>query len=102
MREHIYYTVTIDNGADYSAELHQQFDTYEAAEDFGNDWLKQFFFDNNIAPEDQDFDEAGFDVNEVECEGCETCCTDECPGCAQCYEDDSPTVMGWVGKDGRP
>jgi hypothetical protein len=60
------YKVSIDNGANYCGGLPGTFDTYKDAEDAGNDWLQQFYIDNDILPEDQEDDEAGFDVHEVE------------------------------------
>jgi hypothetical protein len=58
------YGITIDNGDGYSADLPDRFDTREAAESAGEDWLLQFYADNEVAPEDRDDDPAGFDVFE--------------------------------------
>ena len=58
------YGVTIDNGASYSADLPGRFDTREAANDAGKDWLAQFYADNDVSPEAQEDDAAGYDVFE--------------------------------------
>ncbi len=100
---HIYYTVSIDNGADYVGPLYPAtYATEQLAEDAGNDWLEQFYCDNGILDDDREDCEAHFDIYEHECEGCEECCSEDCEGCANCYEDQDPKSMGWVGKDGRP
>lgn len=57
---------------------------------FGEAWLAQFYIDNGISPEEQEDDEAGFDIF------CEEVADEED------MEQFDPMRDGWVGKDGRP
>jgi len=84
------YGITIDNGTSYSAALPDRFDTEEKAKAFGESWLSQFYLDNSIAPEDQEDDEAGFDVFKEEVPGDEA------------VEQYDPMRDGWVDRRGRP
>ena len=59
------YIVTIDNGVNYCADLPEVFNTEEEAEMAAKDWLQSFYEANDIDPQDQEDDEAGYDIHEI-------------------------------------
>ena len=57
------YGISIDNGASYSADLPERFDTLQDASVAGEEWLIQFYYDNGFStPEQQEECGAGFEI----------------------------------------